>query len=71
MIKKPEKTRDEIMDDFLVELPDYMKHEFLMFIEGFNVCLIASGLESVPMDSMDVFNEYMEIVKRRAMEGEE
>ena len=71
MVEKPEKTRDEITDDFLVELPDYMKHEFLMFIEGFNVCLIASEVESVPMDSMDVFNEYMEIVKRRATEEDE
>jgi len=71
MVEKLEKTRDEITDDFLVELPGYMQHEFLMFMEGFNACLIASKVESVPMDYMDMCDEYMEAVKRRATEEDE
>ena len=58
-------TRDKITDDFIDTLPEYMQDEFFMFLSGFVACFRGSGVKSIPVDSMDVFDEYMEVVDKR------
>ena len=58
-------TREKITDDFIGTLPRYMQDEYFMFLSGFMAGFRASGVKSIPMDSMDVFDEYMEVVDRR------
>lgn len=58
-------TREKITDDFIDTLPEYMQDEYFMFVAGFRAGFIASGVKSIPVDSMDIFDEYMEVVGRR------
>jgi hypothetical protein len=58
-------TREKVTDDFIDTLPRYMQDEYFMFLSGFVTGFRASGVKSIPMDSMDVFDEYMEVVDRR------
>ena len=58
-------AREKITDDFLGTIPEYMQDEFFMFLSGFRAAFIASGVKSIPVDSMDIFDEYMEVVDRR------
>ena len=58
-------AREKITDDFIDTLPEYMQDEFFMFLSGFVAGFRASGVKSIPVDSMDIFDEYMEVVDRR------